>query len=245
MTQRDNEGDTLGPESIDALTFDVFGTLVDWRSGVFDAGRELHGRTGQGTDWARLADAWRGGYEPAMEPVRSGRRPWEPIDVLHGEILDRLLAERGLGFHADDRRWFIHAWHRLPAWPDVRIGLERLRSRFTVCALSNGNVSLLEDLATYNALGFDHILSAEHARTYKPLPAVYTTAASRLNLPPERILMVAAHDDDLRGARAVGFRTAFLPRPTEWGPNGSAEVPAEPHDLTVADCAALADALEA
>ena len=113
--------------------------------------------------------------------------------------------------------------------PTCASGWERLRSRFTVCALSNGNVSLLEDLASYNALGFDHILSAEHARTYKPLPAVYTTAASRLNLPPERILMVAAHDDDLRGARAVGFRTAFLPRPTEWGPNGSAEVPAEPH----------------
>jgi len=125
----------------------------------------------------------------------------------------------------------------------VREGLARLRTRFTVCALSNGNVSLLEDLARYNDLAFDHILSAEHARTYKPMPSVYTTAASRLNLPPERIVMVAAHDDDLRGARAAGFRTAFLPRPAEWGPNGSAEVPAEPHDLTVADCRALADAL--
>lgn len=245
MAQRDNESGRLAPEAIDALTFDIFGTVVDWRSGVIDAGRELHGRTGKGTDWARLADAWRGGYEPAMEPVRSGRRPWEPIDVLHGEILDRLLTERGLGLDADDRHWFIHAWHRLPAWPDVQAGLERLRRRFKVCALSNGNVSLLEDLAACNDLGFDHILSAEHARTYKPLPAVYTTAASRLNLPPERILMVAAHDDDLRGARAVGFRTAFLPRPTEWGPNGSAEAPAEPHDLTVADCGALAHALGA
>ena len=130
-----------------------------------------------------------------------------------------------------------------PHGPDVQAGLARLQRGFKVCALSNGNVSLLEDLATCNDLGFDHILSAEHARTYKPLPAVYTTAASRLNLPPERILMVAAHDDDLRGARAAGFRTAYLPRPTEWGPNGRAEVPAEPHDLTVADCAALADAL--
>ena len=244
MAQGDNEGGALDPESIDALTFDVFGTIVDWRSGVIDAGRELHGRIrGKGTDWARLADEWRGGYEPAMEPVRSGRRSWEPIDVLHGEILDRLLAERGLGLSADDRHWFIHAWHRLPAWPDAQAGLARLRTRFTVCALSNGNVSLLADLARYNDLAFDHILSAEHARTYKPMPAVYTTAASRLNLAPERVLMVAAHEDDLRGARAVGFRTAFLPRPAEWGPNGSAEVPAEPHDLTVADCEALADVL--
>ena len=245
MAQRDNEGGRLASGSIDALTFDIFGTVVDWRTGVIDAGRERHGRTGTGTDWARLADEWRGGYEPAMEPVRSGRRPWEPIDVLHGEILDRLFAERGLELDADDRHWFVHAWHRLPAWPDVQAGLQRLRRRFRVCALSNGNVSLLEDLARYNDLAFDHVLSAEHARTYKPMPAVYTTAASRLNLPPERILMVAAHDDDLRGARAAGFRTAFLPRPAEWGPNGSAEVPAEPHDLTVADCRALADVLGA
>ena len=243
MTQSDNQVGMLAPESIDALTFDVFGTVVDWRRGVINAGRELHGRTGQTTDWVRLAHGWRGGYEPVMEEVRSGRRPWESIDVLHGEILDRLLAEHGLRLDADERRWFIYAWHRLPAWPDVQAGLARLRRRFTVCALSNGNVSLLEDLASYNALGFDHILSAEHARTYKPLSSVYMAGASRLKLPPERILMVAAHDDDLRGARAVGFATAFLPRPAEWGPNGSAEVPAEPHDLTVSDCVALADVL--
>ncbi len=245
MAQGDNEGGALSPESIDALTFDVFGTLVDWRTGVMDAGRELRRRTGAGTDWARFADAWRGGYEPAMEEVRSGRRRWAPIDVLHAEILDRLLAERGMELDAGARRRLNHAWHRLPAWPDLRAGLERLRSRSTVCALSNGNVSLLEDLASCNGLGFDRILSAEHARTYKPLPAVYTTAAARLHLPPERILMVAAHDDDLRGARAVGFRTAFLPRPGEWGPNGSAEAPVAPHDLTAADCIALAGALRA
>lgn len=245
MAQRGNDGDGPAPGSIEAVTFDVFGTLVDWRTGVIDAGRELHGRTGIDTDWARFADAWRGGYEPAMEEVRSGRRPWVPIDVLHREILDRLLAERGLGIEEDDRRRLNHAWHRLPAWPDVREGLERLRGRFRVCALSNGNVLLLEDLASYNRLRFDRILSAEHARTYKPAPAVYTTAAARLSLPPERILMVAAHDDDLRGARAVGFRTAFLPRPQEWGPNGNAEAPAAPHDLTAADCIALAETLRA
>ena len=238
-------GSALARDGVEALTFDVFGTLVDWRSGVIAAGRQLQERTGIAADWAAFADAWRDGYEPAMEEVRSGRRPWERIDVLHGEILDRLLVERGMRLSADDRHWFNHAWHRLPAWPDVRAGLACLRGRFTVAALSNGNVSLLEDLARYNALGFDHVLSAEHARAYKPQPKVYATAAARLNLSPERVLMVAAHDDDLRGARAVGFRTAFLPRPTEWGPNGSAEVPAEPHDLTVADCAALADALGA
>ena len=250
MAQRGNDGDGPAPGSIEAVTFDVFGTLVDWRTGVIDAGRELRGRTGIDTDWARFADAWRGGYEPAMEEVRSGRRPWAPIDVLHREILDRLLAERGMGIAEEDRRRLNHAWHRLPAWPDVREGLERLRGRFTVCALSNGNVLLLEDLASYNGLRFDRILSAEHARTYKPMPAVYTTAADRLSRPPERILMVAAHDDDLRGARAVGFRTAFLPRPQEWGPqewgpHGSAETPAAPHDLTAADCIALAEALRA
>lgn len=245
MAQRGNDGDGPAPGSIEAVTFDVFGTLVDWRTGVIDAGRELRGRTGIDTDWARLADAWRGGYEPAMEEVRSGRRPWVSIDVLHREILDRLLAERGPEIEEDDRRRLNHAWHRLPSWPDVREGLERLRGRFRVCALSNGNVLLLEDLASYNRLRFDRILSAEHARTYKPAPAVYTTAAARLSLPPERILMVAAHDDDLRGARAVGFRTAFLPRPQEWGPNGNAEAPAAPHDLTAADCIALAETLRA
>lgn len=245
MAQDGNGGGGVSPETIDALAFDVFGTLVDWRAGVIDAGRELSRRTGVETDWARFADEWRGGYEPAMEPVRSGRRGWEPIDVLHAEIMDGLLAARGLEMDAADRRWLNGAWHRLPAWPDVRAGLERLRSRFTVCALSNGNVSLLEDLARCNGLAFDRILSAEHARTYKPMPAVYATAAARLRLPPERILMVAAHDDDLRGARAVGYRTAFLPRPREWGPDGGAEKPAAAHDLTAADCTALAAALGA
>lgn len=245
MAQDGNGGGALSPAAIDAVTFDVFGTLVDWRTGVIDAGRELSRRTGAATDWARFAKEWRGGYEPAMEPVRSGRRRWAPIDVLHAEIMERLLADRGIDLDAADRRRLNHAWHELPAWPDVRAGLERLRGRFTVCALSNGNVSLLEDLARCNGLEFDRILSAEHARTYKPMPAVYTTAAARLRLPPERILMVAAHDDDLRGARAAGFRTAFLPRPREWGPDGSAETPAAAHDLTAADCTALAAALGA
>ena len=245
MAQHGNEVSRLLPESIDALTFDMFGTLFDWHRGVIDACRKLRGLKGLATDWAGLAQAWRSGYEPAMEEVRSGRRPWELIDVLHGEILDQLLAERSLSLDADERHWFIRAWHRLPVWPDVREGLERLRKHFRVCALSNGNISLLEDLVSYNGLDFDDILSAEHARTYKPLPAVYSMAASWLNLSPGRILMVAAHDGDLLGARSVGFRTAFLPRPIEWGPKGTAEVPTEQHNLTVVDCVELADVLGA
>lgn len=238
-------GNVLALESVEALAFDMFGTVVDWRSGVIAAGRQLRERTGITTDWTAFADSWRCGYEPAMEEVRSGRRPFELIDVLHGEILDRLLSDWDIRLSSDDRHWLNQAWHRLPAWPDMHAGLERLLRKFTVCALSNGNVSLLEDLASYNVLSFDYVFSAEHARAYKPQPAVYATAAVRLKLPPERILMVAAHDEDLRGARAVGFRTAFLQRPDEWGVGSGAEVPAMLHDVTVSSCLALADALQA
>lgn len=230
-------------EAVEALAFDMFGTVVDWRTGVIKAGRQAQERTGISADWESFADDWRCGYEPAMEEVRSGRRPFELIDVLHREILDRLLADRGMQFSAVDRAWFNNVWHRLPAWSDMHLGLEKLKRKFIVCALSNGNVSLLEDLASYNSLSFDHVISAEHARSYKPQSAVYETAAARIGISPEKILMVAAHDEDLLGARSTGFRTAFLQRPDEWGEGKGSEVPKIQHDADVISCTALAEVL--
>ena len=232
-------------DRIRALTCDVFGTVVDWRRGVIEAGAELERRTGVAVDWEELADAWRRGYEPAMAAVRSGARPWATIDVLHREILDRLLSERGVALEEAERRWLNAAWHRLPAWPDVHSGLGRLRRRYTTCALSNGNVSLLVDLARYNEMCWDCVLSAELAGDYKPQPVVYSRAAELLDLQPAQVLMVAAHDHDLNGARAVGCATAFLPRPDEWGPGAGAEVPDGTHDIVAGNFNALADALGA
>ena len=232
-------------DRIQALTCDVFGTVVDWRRGVMDAGRELEKRTGVAADWAELAGAWRRGYKPAMEAVSSGARPWATIDVLHREILDRLLTERGLSLPEEDRRWLNLAWHRLPAWLDVVAGVDRLGRRFVVSALSNGNVSLLVDLARYSRMSWDCVLSAELAGDYKPQPVVYLRAAALLGLEPPQVLMVAAHDHDLLGARAAGFATAFVPRPQEWGPDAAAETPTERHDTEAGDFEALAEALGA
>lgn len=229
--------------SVRALTFDVFGTVVDWRAGVVAAGRELTERTGVRTDWESFADDWRRGYEPAMEEVRVGRRPWATIDVLHREILERLLAERNLELSDEQVASLNDAWHRLPAWPDVVAALNRLRPHYVVAALSNGNVSLLVDLARHNGFAWDCVLSAQNARQYKPLPVVYETAADLLGLPANEIMMVAAHDHDLNGARAAGFRTAFVSRSDEWGQNAGAEVPTASHDANVSGLSQLADEL--
>ena len=241
----DTEPASAPLDRIRALTFDVFGTVVDWRRGVVEAGRDLERRTGIAADWAELAEAWRRGYEPAMEAVRSRARPWATIDVLHREILDHLLTERGLPLQEHDRRWLNLAWHRLPAWPDVVSGVDRLRRRFVVSALSNGNISLLVDLARYNRMSWDCVLSAELADDYKPQPGVYLRAAELLGLEPQQVLMVAAHDHDLLGARAAGFATAFVPRPREWGPEAAGETPTERHDTEADDFDALAEALGA
>ena len=231
----------LLPE-IKALTFDVFGTVVDWRTSIVGEGERLTGEKGIDVDWAAFADAWRGGYEPAMDRVRRGQLPWTKIDALHRMILDRLLGEFGIrGLSEEEIDHLNRAWHRLIPWPDAVEGLRRLRSRYVVAALSNGTVALLVNMARHAGLPWDCVLSAENARHYKPDPEVYETAAELLDLPPHRILMVAAHVHDLEGARAAGYRTAFVPRLLEYGPDGNPDREADrPFDVTAADFAELA-----
>lgn len=206
--------------SIKALTVDVFGTVADWYSTIVREGERL----GYDADWARFAKAWRSGYEPAMSRVRSGELPWTKIDALHRMILDAVLKDFSLSeWSEDERRGFNRVWHRLDPWPDVVGGLLRLKSKYIVAALSNGNMSLLTNMAKRAGIPWDCILSAELARHYKPDRAVYEMAAHLLDLEPPSIMMVAAHRHDLEGARAVGFRTAFIARPLEWGPEGPAD----------------------
>jgi 2-haloacid dehalogenase len=191
-----------------ALFFDVFGTCVDWRTSVR---RELRER---GLPEA-LADEWRGRYQPQMETVRSGRREWVDLDVLHREALDRLLDEHGLIVADPDE--LTRAWHRLDPWPDTVPGLTRLKERFIIAPCSNGHIAQGVDLARHAGLPWDTILGAEVARAYKPQPEAYLASAAALRLEPREIAMVAAHNGDLHAAQALGFRTAFVPRPTEHG----------------------------
>lgn len=225
-----------------ALVFDVFGTVVDWRSSVVAEVRAL----GWPVEPAAFADAWRAGYAPAMQAVRDGRLPWMHIDALHRRILDGLLAERGLAPPEAEVAELNRVWHRLAPWPDSVAGLHRLKARFPVCSLSNGNVSLLLDMARHARLPWDTIFSAELFGHYKPDPEVYFGAARLLDLPPEQVLMVAAHPSDLRAAAACGLKTAYVPRPLERGPGGAMEpwTPGE-FDLVADDFVALAAALGA
>ena len=226
------------------LAFDVFGTVVDWHSSVTRELAAFGERNGVHADWARFATDWRAGYVPAMDRVRHGERPWTRLDTLHRERLLELLDSAGISAGDADIDHLNRAWHRLDPWPDAVAGLTRLKSSFTITTLSNGNVSLLTDMAKHARLPWDCVLSAELARHYKPDPEVYLTAAEYLDLEPGQVLMTAAHIHDLEGAKAVGFRTAFIPRPDEWGPQGEAERPeAGQFDIVARDFHDLADQL--
>jgi 2-haloacid dehalogenase len=232
---------------VGAILFDVFGTVVDWRGGIVRAGEALGDERGLRVDWSRFADAWRSRYRPSMDRVREGAIPWTKLDALHRRSLDDVVEELGIrGLDARDRDRLTHAWHELDPWPDVLPGLERLRARYIVAPLSNGHVALLTNMAKRARIPWDLILSAELARRYKPDLEVYTRAADLLDLPPERVLMAAAHADDLRAAARAGLRTAFVHRPLEWGPERAASSrppdPAE-FDLAVRDLVDLADRL--
>jgi len=204
--------------TIKALTFDVFGTVVDWRGTIISEGGQFGRTKGLEVDWAEFADAWRAGYAPSMDRVRRGDLPWLKIDALHRMILDELLERFHItGLSEADKDHLNRFWHRLKPWPDAVPGLKRLRQRFIVATLSNGNVSLLVNMAKNAGLPWDCVLSSELARHYKPDPEVYRTAADLLGLPTEQVMMVAAHKGDLKAARAVGMKTAFVPRPLEFG----------------------------
>jgi 2-haloacid dehalogenase len=233
--------------AVRALTFDVFGTVVDWRGTIIREGRRLARAKDMRVDWPAFADAWRGGYRPAMDRVRRGDLPWTNLDALHRLILDSLLDRFGLGdLDAAERDELNRVWHRLRPWPDAVPGLRRLRRRFVTAALSNGNLALLTNMARHAGLPWDCILSADIAQHYKPDPEVYATAVRLLDLPAAQILMVAAHPDDLQAAARAGMRTAFVPRPQEWGLGRAAAVPpGVTFDLTATDFRDLAAKLGA
>lgn len=221
---------------IRALVFDVFGTLVDWRSGIANAFRGAPG------DPEELADAWRARYRPILDEVNEGARPWGDFDELHLATLDDLLAERGVDLPDAERRRLVGAWHRLDPWPDVRSGLEALRRMHVTATLSNGHLALLVDLARHGDLRFDCLLSAELARAYKPSAEAYTTAARLLDAEPGDVMLVAAHPWDLQGAREAGLRTAFIDRPLEYGPGSPSRAFADA-DVSVGDLHELAQRL--
>lgn len=207
-----------------ALVFDVFGTVVDWRGSIIREGAEWGRSKNLKIDWGEFADRWRAGYAPAMDRVRKGALPWMKIDALHRMILDGLLAELHVeGLTEADKDHWNRVWHRLAPWPDSVAGLTKLKAAFTIATLSNGNVSLLADMAKFSGLPWDVILSGELFHHYKPDREVYTGAVEILSLKPVEVMMVAAHVNDLEAARKAGLRTAFIARPLEHGPGGKAE----------------------
>ena len=227
--------------TVQVLAFDIFGTVVDWHGSIV---REL-AALAPGVDGDAFARAWRAGYQPAMARVRSGELGWTLIDDLHRLILDDILPRFGLA-HLDEaqRRHLNRVWHRLEAWPDSVEGLARLKRRFTITTLSNGNIGLLTDMAKRAGLPWDCILSAEVFRAYKPDPATYLGVAKVFDLQPEQVMLVAAHHDDLDGARACGLRSAYIERPLEFGAAHVKDVsPQAGNHLHAASLMALADQL--
>lgn len=228
-------------DGVKALFFDVFGTLVDWRTSIAREAAGILQPLGHGADWLAFADAWRGEYQPTMELVRSGQIPFSKLDVLHRHNLDRILPRLGITGVAEDRlRELNLAWHRLAAWPDVAPGLARLRYQYRLAPVSNGNISLMTDLARRNAFPWDAILGAEIAGDYKPKPRVYLSACEAFDLPPEECMMVAAHSNDLSAAAACGLRTAHVARPNEKGPGKGESAPTLPVDVAALDLGDLA-----
>jgi len=214
--------------AVRALVFDVFGTVVDWRGSIIREGVATSAAKGWRVDWPALADAWRAGYQPAMQRVMqakaSGETAWVNLDALHRAILDTLLERFGLDHLSETERDHLNRiWHRLDPWPDAVAGLTRLKARFPIATLSNGNVALLVDMARHGGLPWDCVLSAELFRAYKPSPAVYRGAADLLGIAPGELLMVAAHPSDLAAAQRAGLKTAYVERPLERGPDGARE----------------------
>jgi 2-haloacid dehalogenase len=230
---------------VKALFFDVFGTLVDWRGGVARDAQAVLEPLGHSLDWLAFADAWRDEYQPGMEEVRAGRIPFSKLDVLHRRNLERILPRFGLADLPEKTRARLNfAWHRLDAWPDVPRGLHLLKRRCLLAPVSNGNISLMVDLARRNNLPWDAILGSEIAGDYKPKPRVYLAAAEAFDLPPSACMMVAAHTGDLLRAAECGLRTAHVARPNEKGPGRGEAAPSQPMDLAVASLPELADLLD-
>ena len=228
-------------DAVDVLAFDIFGTVVDWHGSIVRELRALYPQV----DGDAFALAWRAGYRPAMARVMAGELGWTLIDDLHRMILDQILPQFGLG-HLDEaaRRHLNRVWHRLDPWPDAVAALQRLKRRYILCTLSNGNLGLLTRMAKRAGLPWDCVLSAEVFRAYKPDPATYLGAARVFDLPPERVMLVAAHHDDLAGARGCGLRSAYIERPLEFGAAHPKDVgPVPGNDLHARDLLDLAGQL--
>jgi 2-haloacid dehalogenase len=230
---------------IKVLFFDVFGTVVDWRSGIIRALARFGEAKGIAADWAAVADAWHGLYRPAMDAVRSGRRPWANLDVLHRESLVSILPRFGIeDLPETDIDALMLAWRRLDPWPDSVDGLARLKSRFIIATLSNGSVAILVHMAKHAGLPWDAVLGAETARAYKPDPAAYLANAALLGAAPGEAMLVAAHNYDLAAAQALGFKTAFIARPAEHGPGQTKDLkPEGDWDMAADSLTALAERL--
>jgi 2-haloacid dehalogenase len=247
---RDRAADAQTPAAnkpAQLLVFDTFGTVVDWRSSVIAEGEQLARAKALKVDWPAFADAWRGGYGPSMERVRKGELPWTKLDVLHRKILDELITRFKIeGLTEDEKAQFNRVWHRLRPWPDSVAGLTRLKKRYVIAPLSNGNVSLLTNMAKFSGLPWDCILATELVRHYKPDKETYLMPGEFFDLPPAEVMMVAAHSGDLQAAKALGLKTAFVHRPLEYG--GARSVPVPPagqFDYSVKDFRELAAALGA
>lgn len=231
---------------IKALVFDVFGTLVDWRTSLIGFFERFGRERGIDADWPALVDEWRGAYVPSMEKVRRGELPWMNLDALHRRSFDELTQRYGIGELSEaERERCTRAWHKLDAWSDVRSGMQRLHERHILGTLSNGNVALLVDLARHAELPVDMIFSAELFGHYKPDPEVYRGAVELLALAPAEVMLVAAHNGDLHAAAACGLRTAFVARPSEYGPCQQRDLTADDgFDVVARDMNELADRLK-
>lgn len=246
LASRDAWSQTSAAKSVDgvkALFFDVFGTLVDWRTGVARESAAILKPLGYSIDWIAFADAWRAEYQPGMEEVRSGAVPFSKLDVIHRRMLERIRPRFGLERLDEPVLQALNlVWHRLDAWKGVPAALYRLRRRFLLAPCSNGNISLMVDLARRNDIRWDAILGAEVAGDYKPKPRVYLAAAEALSLAPEQCMMVAAHSNDLKAAASVGLHTAHVVSADEFGPNTGELSPIVPVDFAVRSLNGLADA---
>lgn len=234
-------------ENVRALLFDTFGTIVDWRGSITREGTRFAARHGiGGVDWEAFARAWRAGYQPGMQKVRSGERGWTPIDVIHRERLDQIVEDFGIAERLDEvTRADVNLWwHQLDPWPDCVPGLRRLRTRYIIGPLSNGSTPLLVSMAKRAGIPWDVIMSSDAIRAYKPMPEAYLNACTQMGLTPDQVMMCAAHNDDLEAAASHGMRTAYIDRPTEYGPDQVKDMGATADwDIVTDHVGGIADAL--
>jgi 2-haloacid dehalogenase len=228
--------------SIKVLAFDVFGTVVDWRSSVIAEGEQLGKTKSFSVDWTAFADAWRAVYRPSLDRVQKGELPWTKLDVLHRMSLEEILKKFKIeDLSENEKAHFNRVWHRLKPWPDSVEGLQRLKSRFVITTLSNGNISLLTNMAKHAGLPWDCILSAENIHHYKPDPEIYRLVPDLFDFKPGQVMLVAAHESDLQSARKHGLKTAYVHRPLEHGPGKAAAMPAsDKYDFVTVDFLDLA-----